>query len=146
MTCARTSVFADFIYRWVIEARQTGAIRVPAGQGRVAMVSRRTVGGRLAELALNGRFEPGIVQLTGPEAISFDNVASIAARVFGRPIRYVPLDELTYQEELERTNHPHWLIRAYNSLFKSISQDRFSAVCDSSGETFESFLNEKRGI
>src|SRR5215212_1266731 len=82
---ARASLFAEFFLRWLRPGGATGQIRVPAGDGRISLVSRVDVARCLAALALRGptgRAHP----VTGPEALRLDEVAARCAGAWGRRV------------------------------------------------------------
>ncbi|HEV6955738.1 MAG TPA: NAD(P)H-binding protein [Promicromonospora sp.] len=70
-----------------------GVLRAPAGNGRVASVSHDDVADVATAVLLDedpGRHAGRTYHLTGPEALSLDEVAATLAEATGRPIRYVP--------------------------------------------------------
>jgi len=68
-----------------------GAFYDSLGDARVAMVAEDDV----AEVAATALTEPGhesrVHILTGPEALSFTDVAAALTQALGRPVRYVPI-------------------------------------------------------
>lgn len=81
---------------------------VPAGRGTAAWVDVRDV----AEVAARSFDDPsarGVAYtLTGGESLSFTQVASQAAEVLGRPIRYVPASIPGYVRHLRRRRALPW--------------------------------------
>lgn len=59
------------------------------GTGHVADVDARDVGRVLSALAVADTLDAPVVQVTGPEAMSFGTMAVHLARALGRPVRYV---------------------------------------------------------
>jgi uncharacterized protein YbjT (DUF2867 family) len=76
-----------------------------AGEARISHVDTRDV----ARVAVCSLTEPGhdgrAYELSGPEALSYQEVAETFSRVLGRTIRYTPLDD----EEMKR----FWVSRGY---------------------------------
>lgn len=69
--------------------RSTGEIAVPAGRGRSAFVDTDDIGRACAAvLAAPARHDGRGYDLTGPEALTFGEVAEVMTRVLGRAIRY----------------------------------------------------------
>ena len=69
--------------------REEGEIAVPAGAGRSAFLDVEDVGrASAAVLRDRARHEGRGYELTGPEALTFEEVARIMTRVLGRAIRY----------------------------------------------------------
>jgi len=124
---ARASLFTEFFAAFLRPALVSGELRVPAGDGRVSLVSRADVGRCLAALALlppSGRHH----DLTGPRALSLEAVAEGLTRVAGRPVRYTDVEPRVLVEDLARAGEDPWWTYAYGSMFASVRQDRWSAV------------------
>ncbi len=80
---------------------------VPAGGGRVAFIDARDI----AEVAANALMDPTahagqIYTLTGPEALSFVEVAKTLSDELARTIRYQPASILGYLAHLSRRGLP----------------------------------------
>jgi uncharacterized protein YbjT (DUF2867 family) len=84
------------------DIRRRSEIYVPAKRGKVAFVDVRDV----AELAARSFVEPVFknraLTLTGPNALTFDQVARILSRELGRDIRYRPASIPGYLLHLRR--------------------------------------------
>ncbi|HEY4724557.1 MAG TPA: SDR family oxidoreductase, partial [Actinomycetota bacterium] len=65
------------------------AIATAAGDGRVAMVDARDIAAVAVATLTGGGHAGKTYTLTGPEALSFYQVASILSRQTGRPLRHV---------------------------------------------------------
>ena len=86
-TFLRDNFYADFFVALPDEA---GRILGPAGDGRVGVVAREDAG-RVAAgvLADPGRYENQTLDVTGPQALTLDEIAQILTRVQARPVTYV---------------------------------------------------------
>lgn len=77
-------------------------IHVPAGDGRVAFVDTRDIGD-VAALTLTTDGHAGMgYHLTGPEAVTFEDLAVILSAELGRTIEYEPASILGYFAHLRR--------------------------------------------
>jgi NAD(P)H dehydrogenase (quinone) len=124
---ARTSIFADFfVSTWIAPALGEGTLALPAGTGRMSLVSRDDVAAALAVAALSRR--EGIVQLTGPAALTAGDIARITEHATGRRLRYVALEEGAYRRSLAADRAPPWLIDAFTTMFASVREGRFGTV------------------
>ncbi len=111
--------------------RQAGAIFLPGGGAKVAMIDPGDVA-RVAAVALTGDGHDGrCYQLTGPEAITFDDVAEQLSAVVGRPIGFVPVPDDAALAQLVGAGMPEWLatnmVRQFGLLRQGAqaeSQDR----------------------
>jgi NAD(P)H dehydrogenase (quinone) len=127
VSLARTSIFADyFVSAWVVPALVTGTLELPAASGRMSLVSRDDVARALAALAV--RRTPGIADLTGPEALSADEICQITQAATKARLRYNALDDRSYRALMAREQSPDWLIEAYSTMFESVRAGRFETV------------------
>ncbi len=83
---------------------------VPAGRGRIAFLDVRDLG----EVAVKifeapATFRGKALTLTGPEAITFDQVAGLLSAVLGRAIRYEPASVPGYVWHLRSRRHMSWM-------------------------------------
>ncbi|GAA4684018.1 NAD(P)H-binding protein [Nocardioides nanhaiensis] len=92
-TCLRDNFYLDVL---PLFADDEGVLRGPAGDGRVAAVARADVA-EVAARILRDLVEGGaaaeqhagaVYRLSGPEALTLDEVASRAGAHLGRPLRY----------------------------------------------------------
>jgi NAD(P)H dehydrogenase (quinone) len=124
---ARTSVFADFFAStWLADA--TGELALPLGDGGpgMSLVAREDVSRALAAAAI-ARIE-GVVDLTGPDSLTGDEIASRVTESRGNPLRYKPIKDADYRTALASDGEPDWLIEAYASMFRSVREGRFAAA------------------
>ncbi|GAA2124473.1 NAD(P)H-binding protein [Glycomyces algeriensis] len=126
---ARTGVFADFFAdTWLETATATGELVLPLGDGApgTSFVAREDVSRALAAAA-TARLE-GVVDLTGPEALTGDQIAAAVTAALGKPLRYQPIDDADYRARLAADGEPEWLIEAYASMFRSVREARFATA------------------
>jgi NAD(P)H dehydrogenase (quinone) len=124
---ARTSIFADFfVSTWVAPSLCDGALALPTASGRMSLVTRDDVARSLAALAVERM--PVIVELTGPAALTAEEICEITQRSTGRELRFRALDEPSYRALMARDSAPDWLIAAYTTMFGSVREGRFETV------------------
>jgi NAD(P)H dehydrogenase (quinone) len=124
---ARTSIFADFfVTTWLAPAIAAGVLALPTGAARMSLLTRDDAAAALAAVAVSRR--EGIVELTGPEALTAAEICRLTENATGRRLRYRPLDDRDYRARLAREHAPDWLIGAYASMFRSVVEGRFGLV------------------
>jgi uncharacterized protein YbjT (DUF2867 family) len=114
----RDSLYADFVPLLVSD----GALRGPAGSGRVAPVAVDDVAAAAVAALLDGSVV-GVVDLTGPELLS---VAELAAHV-GVPYVEETLDEAWASR---RGLAPHWEVEGWISTYLAIADGSLAVVSD----------------
>ena len=83
------------------DIRDHDRVVVPAGDGRVAFVDVRDLGELAADVFAGPAAHAGRgYHLTGPEALTFHEVAALLADALGRPVTYEPASVLGYLAHL----------------------------------------------
>lgn len=99
------------------DVRDRSRIFVPAGRGRTAFIDARDI----AAVAMKTLTEPGHEQqayeLTGSDALTYDNVARILTDVLGRDIRYERPSALRFWREMRRHGHPTAYVNVMTALY-----------------------------
>lgn len=133
-TCfARTSVFDDFLVEtWIAPALDAGTLSLPTGDGGMSLVTREDTARALAEAAATGR--GGVLELTGPAALTAADVARITGAETDRDLACEAVDDETYRRRLAEDGEPDWLIEAYASMFASVRDGRFATVSNDVAE------------
>ena len=106
-----------------------GVIRGPAGQGRVAAVSQDDIAdAAVAVLRRPGDHERQTYDLTGPVAVTLDEVAATLAAVTGREITYV--DETLEEARASRAAYgaPDWEVDAWISSYTAIAAGELERI------------------
>lgn len=128
-TFLRPSLYLDLMPSWVDDH---GVVRGPAGEGRVAWVSRDDV----ADVAATVLTDPVVIaaseettyDVTGPEALSVGATVERLGRLTGRSIRYVPE---TWEEALESrraSGAPEWAVEGWASSYAAIASGELDVV------------------
>ena len=104
-------------------------IHLPAGSGRVAFIDTRDIG----DVAGTVFADPGAHRgrgytLTGPRAVTFDEVAQILSDTLGRTITYRPAGVLGYARHLRRANLPFAQVAVQTVLHTGLRRGDAEAV------------------
>jgi len=124
-TFLRDNMYLDFIPGFVGE---DGVIRGPAGDGRVAAVTRDDVS-RVAARVLTSAAHSGMTyDLTGPSAFTLAEAAALMSEAWGRPVRYEAetLDE-AYRSR-EGFGAPAWEVAGWVTSYAAIASGELSVV------------------
>jgi uncharacterized protein YbjT (DUF2867 family) len=129
-----------------------GAIYTAAGVGRVAMIDARDI----AAVAVAALTDPGhegkIYTLTGPEALTFDDVASHLSQQSGMQIRHVRVSVDDVRTALESAGVAAWfaddMARLHAMLaagYEDLVTDDVRAVTGSAPRTLAQFVRDTGG-
>ena len=98
---------------------EDGVFYANAGDARLSMVDTRDVAAvAVALLTSPVRASDGVVEVTGPEALSYDDVAAKLSARLGRPVRYVDAPDDAVGQALAGYGMPEWLVGGLVELFQ----------------------------
>lgn len=116
-TSLRPHVFMQNLLDQRDSIRAEGRIYSAAGDGKVPFVDTRDIAAVAAELLTGGGHEGERPVLTGPETLSYDQVAEILSGVLGREVTHVAETDDQAWTRLRRAGHPPWHAAAQIALY-----------------------------
>jgi len=127
-TVLRNTFYADDLRQLAEPALAEGVLRLPAGAGRVSLVSRDELAQAIAAAALAPRLDKRVYELTGQAALGYADIAARIARVSGRPLAYEAMSVEAYTGSLVARGVPGWFASALAELFVSVAAGSLAAV------------------
>ncbi|MFD2080015.1 Uncharacterized conserved protein YbjT, contains NAD(P)-binding and DUF2867 domains [Actinopolymorpha cephalotaxi] len=125
-TFLRDNLYADFLPAMVGD---DDVIRGPAGEGRVAAVAQDDIADAASAVLLDpGAHVGATYSLTGPRALSMDDVARTMTAELGRPVRY--RNETIEEAYASRAGYgaPRWQVDAWVSTYTAIANGEVAGV------------------
>lgn len=120
--------FANFFSQSI---KEQGAFYLPAGDGRVSFVDVRDIASVAVQALTNnndGRHNGKAYNITGPEAISYGDVARILSEQLGKKISYVDISEDAARKGMKESGWDDWTINYMMELFNIIRMGYLSQV------------------
>ncbi len=115
-TILRPHVFMQNLLDLAPTIAREGTIRAASGDGKIPFIDTRDIAA-VAAVALTTSGHGGKKYvLTGPEALSYGDVARIIGTVVGRPVDYVAESTEEARERLVRAGTPDWMIESALAL------------------------------
>lgn len=134
----------NFVNFFSQSIKEQGAFYLPAGDGRVSFVDVRDIASVAAQVLTNnndGRHNGKAYNITGPEAISYGDVARILSEQLGKKISYVDISEDAARKGMKESGWDDWTINYMMELFNIIRMGYLSQVSSVIEE-----VTEKRAI
>ena len=128
-TFLRDSFYLDFFPE---VGDENGVIRGPAGNGRVGAVSREDVARSATAVLRNPAPHAGCAyDMTGPQALSLNDIARIIGEVWGKQVTYQ--DESLEEAYASRAHYgaPGWEVDAWVSTYTAIASGELDVISDS---------------
>ena len=133
--------------------KDQGKIFLPMGEGKTGMIDTTDVGTVIAKVLSEDGHESMNHEITGPEILSFYEVAEIFSKALGKQVDYVDVPMDAYKETLGQFLTNQWHLDAVIDLFKGIAEggieDKTNTFNELMGETPKSlsqFLAENSFI
>ena len=127
-TILRDNIYADFTPHFI---GTDGNIRGPAGDGRVAVVGQTDIADvATAVLTSDGAYDGQTLDLTGPEALTMYEIATILSDHLRRTVGYVP--ETIEEAYASRAVYgaPPWQLDAWVSTYTAIAAGELSGISE----------------
>lgn len=108
--------------------RQQGAFYGPFGDGRVASVDVRDIGAVAAIVLIERGYLGSALELTGPEALSHDEMARTLSEALGRDISYVNVSLEDFRASLLQMGRPEYFAEGLAVLYGQLAEGAQSRV------------------
>jgi NAD(P)H dehydrogenase (quinone) len=89
--------------RWAIAA---GTLTAPAGHARITPAAAADLAEATANVLREAGHEGVTYELTGPDPVSWDDLAALASSISGKNVRYQPVDDREYREHVTALGVP----------------------------------------
>lgn len=129
-TMVRPNFFMQNLLLNAYTIKNMNSFSLPCGQGKTGMSDTRDIGAVIAKVLSSDGHEGQSYALTGPQALSFADVAEIFSKVLGRKIAYIdqPLSE--YREMLGKFVTNPWHLNAVCELISGIAEGGLNMTTD----------------
>ena len=127
---------------------RTGHLVLPGGAARIAYVDPTDVGEVAASILTAEPLVGGTVTVSGPDLLSNDDVAAIAARVLDRDVTYVEAAAGPWSKSLQGSGWPRFIADAVAEMHTTIAgsgplpvSDATQTILGRRGRTLEQYLS-----
>ena len=108
-TVVRPTGIAFFLLDYAPSVREEGVMRTCAPDGRMALIDPRDICSVVAAVVAEpSRYTSAALAITGPEALSYDDVASLLSALLRRSVRHVAVSESEMRARLLAAGRPEW--------------------------------------
>jgi uncharacterized protein YbjT (DUF2867 family) len=99
-----------------------GALYAPLGNTRVALVDVRDIAAVALKALTGSGYEGKAYTITGPEALTYGELAEKLAAVLGKPVRYVDVPTDQFKQSLLGAGMPDWAADALLEIFEYVAK------------------------
>jgi uncharacterized protein YbjT (DUF2867 family) len=148
-THLRPPFFMQNILRFAPTIRASGEFVGSLGLGKVAMIDVDDIAAVAATALTTDAHAGKVYVLTGPEALSYSDVAERLSRILGRTVTYKDVPLAVMQERLLASGMPEWHVDVQVDFSTALSAGHASAVTNTveavtgrPARTLEQFIQE----
>jgi uncharacterized protein YbjT (DUF2867 family) len=148
-THLRPNWFMQNTLRWASLVAADGTFFGSAGHGRVSTIDVRDVAAAAVAVLLQDGHERQTIDLTGPEALTFADLAARLSDAAGRKVSYRDLSDEEHMERLLAAGFPEWradstvaLNRAFHDGDYAVLTDAVVRLTERAPRTFEEFVRD----
>jgi uncharacterized protein YbjT (DUF2867 family) len=127
-THLRPPFFMQNILRFAPAIRASGEFVGTLGQGKVAMIDVDDIAAVAATALTTSGHAGKTYVLTGPEALSYQDVAEKLARIVGRPVAYKDIPPAVMRERLLASGMAEWHVDVQVDFSTALSAGHASTV------------------
>jgi uncharacterized protein YbjT (DUF2867 family) len=128
-THLRPAIFMQNLFS-LIGMLKGGTIYQPTGTGKVALADVRDIAAVAAATLTERGHESKTYEITGPQALSYPDIAAVFSKVLGRPIQYVDVPPAAAKDGMIKSGLPDWTADAINELSEQVKLGHFATVTD----------------
>jgi uncharacterized protein YbjT (DUF2867 family) len=145
-TILRPGAFASNFLAWF--DRKQGGIFLPVGNGKDTFIDPRDIAACAAKILTTAGHEGGIYEITGPERLSFKQIADTISAAVGRKVVYQDVPEdVARRGMLAAGNHSEdveFILRYFAAVKKDLMYPPTSGVADLLGRPPHTFAEWSR--
>ena len=108
-TIVRPNGIAFFLLDYADSVRNHGVMRTAAPDGEMALIHPADIAAVVAHVVADPqRYRGETLAISGPQAVSYDDIAAILSRLTERPVRHQPESEAESRARLLALGRPEW--------------------------------------
>ncbi len=152
-TMIRPTFFTQAFLTSATAIREKHLIAMPAGSGTIAPTDLRDVGAVIRRVLTEPSHENQSYDLTGPDLLTFNEIAACFSRTLGREIRYVDQPMTAFRARLAAVGLTPWRVAAVCKEFDAIAAGVIDHTTDTIARllgrppiSLEQFIRDHRAV
>jgi uncharacterized protein YbjT (DUF2867 family) len=127
-TMLRPQYFMQNTLRFAEPIAKTGSFSVPMGEAAIAMIDVRDIASAAAAALTEDGHEGRVYELTGPEALTFMEVAEKLSSVLDRPVEYTKVSTEEARKHMLESGVPEWRVTGLIELVEDFGRGNGTKV------------------
>jgi uncharacterized protein YbjT (DUF2867 family) len=122
-----TGFMANALF-WAASIKGSGVVRSATGDGKIPFIHTDDIAGVATEALITRKYDGQALPITGPEALSYAEMAGNIGAVIGKPVRFEAIGEDVVRQRMSANGDSEEMIVAHLSIYRAIRQGRLAEV------------------
>jgi uncharacterized protein YbjT (DUF2867 family) len=127
-TFVRPTGFMSNALFWASQIKTEGVLRSSTGNGKIPFIDPDDIAAVAIEVLTCAGYVGESLPITGPEALSYGDMAAKIAAASGKPIRFETISEDEERDRMARWEESPEMIDAHISIYRAIREGRLATV------------------
>jgi uncharacterized protein YbjT (DUF2867 family) len=127
-TFVRPAGFMSNLLAWAHSVKSEGVVRASTGDGRRAFIHSADIAAVAVEASVSPKYLGKELPITGPEAVSFAEVAEKIGAAIGKPVRFEAISDKEAGQRFAASGEPVEVVKAHVALWRAIREGRLGRV------------------
>jgi len=134
--------------------KSEGVFYQPAGEAKISHVDARDIAAVAVKILTEEGHFGKAYEITGPDPLSFDEIAQKISAVVGKPVQYIDVSSEAFKESLMSWGQPEWLAQVVTELYEKVYKkgwassvtDTIKNVAQKDPISFDQFVHDYRQV
>jgi uncharacterized protein YbjT (DUF2867 family) len=113
---------------WAASIKAGGVVRSATGDGKIPFIHTDDIAGVATEAMTSREYDGQSLPITGPEALSYAEMAAKIGAVIGKPMRFEAIGEEVVRQRTSTDGDSEEMIAAHLSIYRAIHEGRMTEV------------------
>jgi uncharacterized protein YbjT (DUF2867 family) len=122
-----TGFMANALF-WAASIKAGGVVRSATGDGKIPFIHTDDIAGVATEALTSREYDGQSLPITGPEALSYAEMAGKLGAVIGKPVRFEAIGEDVVRQRMSADGDSEEMIVAHLSIYRAIREGQLADV------------------
>jgi uncharacterized protein YbjT (DUF2867 family) len=113
---------------WAASIKAGRVVRSATGDGKIPFIHTDDIAGVATEALTSRKYDGQALPITGPEALSYAQMAGKIGAVIGKPVRFEAISEEVVRQRMIADGDLEEMIAAHLSIYRAIREGRMAEV------------------
>jgi uncharacterized protein YbjT (DUF2867 family) len=129
-TFVQPTGFMSNLLAWARSVKSEGVVRSSTGEGRRAFIHSEDIAAVAAQALTTGYYQNQSLPITGPDALTFKEVAERIGAAIGKSVTFLPISDEEARRRYSAVSGSVEETEAHVALWRAIREGRLAAVTD----------------